>query len=90
MESPEDRIDRLISDELLRQNQIWGVRVHTFPEWATILGEEYGELCQAILKYHFGKKTDRIKEVIKKAVHVATISKQILIHIERCGFMEEK
>ena len=40
-----------ISDELDRQDQMWGEN-HTneYPVWMTILGEEFGECCQALLK----------------------------------------
>lgn len=39
------------------QDAKWGQQEHDDPLWATILGEEYGEACQAALKRMFGKQT---------------------------------
>lgn len=30
-----------------RQHEKWGTQRHSWPEWMTILGEEYGEACEA-------------------------------------------
>jgi len=40
---------RLITDERLRQLTKWGDQRHSPTIWLPILGEEFGELCQAIL-----------------------------------------
>ena len=40
-----------ISDERDRQEQMYGEgHTNEYPVWMTILGEEFGECCQALLK----------------------------------------
>ena len=38
----------LVNIERENQNDKWGDQNHTLPEWCTILGEEFGELCEAV------------------------------------------
>lgn len=40
-----------ILNERERQDAIWGQQDHPAHIWLTILGEEYGELCEASLQY---------------------------------------
>ena len=41
--------------ERIEQNKKFGAQEHDPFVWMTILGEEYGEACQAALKWEFGK-----------------------------------
>ena len=40
--------------ERLRQDEKWGEQNHLPEGYSTILGEEVGEVCRAILEYRFG------------------------------------
>lgn len=37
--------------ERARQDAKWGEQNHDFTVWATVLGEEFGEVCHAMLHY---------------------------------------
>lgn len=39
-----------VGRERLRQRAKFGIQRHDFPVWMTVLGEEFGEACQAILR----------------------------------------
>ena len=61
---------RLVLDEMERQDRKWGdQRRHPGEYWATILGEEYGELCKAVLEEG---------NVVEEAIHVAAVALQIV------------
>ena len=76
----------LIVEERRRQTALWGVqnRIHMF-EWMSILGEEYGELCQAVNETVFQKprhpERGGIDAIRREAVQVAAVAAQI---IEAC------
>ncbi len=50
-----EHIFREIITERQNQDEKWGIQEHNHLEWSAILGEEYGELCEALLIHHFGK-----------------------------------
>ncbi len=69
-----------IISERERQDNKWGEQNHNPFTWLTILGEEYGEACKAVLEAHFdgygitGDYSDYRKELIETAtVAVAAI-----------------
>lgn len=43
-----------VAAECDRQDAKWGEQNHLDPTWAAILGEEFGEACQALLHDEFG------------------------------------
>lgn len=45
-----------VDAERQRQDEKWGEQNHVPVEWIAVLGEEFGEVCQDALKYHFGDK----------------------------------
>lgn len=56
-----DAFHDALNDERAYQFQQWGdnENVHTWPEWAAILGDEYGEVCKAIKYVHWqGERAD--------------------------------
>jgi acyl carrier protein len=64
-----------IQEENKRQIAKWGIQEYNVFTWNTILGEEVGELAQAMLNHHFGKHpTDMIA---KEAIQVATLALKI-------------
>lgn len=42
-----------VLEERERQDAKWGEQNHTAPVWGMIIGEEYGEMCQAINEFGF-------------------------------------
>lgn len=42
-----------VQEERRRQDEKWGEQNHTPPEWLSILGEEFGEVCKAVCEAHF-------------------------------------
>ncbi len=79
----------LVAAERQRQNDKWGDQSgnHMF-EWMSILGEEYGELCEAVNETCF--KTAHVKperggfEAIKReAIQVAAVATTIVEAIVR-------
>jgi len=73
----------LVRAERDRQDSLWGDQSgnHLF-EWVSILGEEYGELCEAVNETCSGsvRHPDRggPEAVIKEAVHVAAVAVEII------------
>ena len=72
-----------INAERERQNEKWGIQRHSYNKWLGILGEEYGEVCQAINRINFpddAKETDAdnlYEELIQLAAVAAEIAEQI-------------
>ncbi len=66
-----DRTLRDINGERERQDKLWGEQNHSPFVWLAILGEEYGEACEAILE---SNNCDYRKELVEiAAVAVAAI-----------------
>lgn len=79
-------IFNLIKKERERQTELYGEQNHDFPVWATILGEEVGEVNKAIYERHVAvdfEKNDKITELKNELVQVAAVSVQMLEYIER-------
>jgi NTP pyrophosphatase (non-canonical NTP hydrolase) len=73
-------IDRVIA-ERERQNEKWGVQTHDDGVWAAILGEEFGEVCQAALHDQFGG--DHAGTLREELTHVAAVAVQWLEALDR-------
>ena len=71
-----------INDERNRQDYKWGEQRHDYPTWLTILGEEFGEVAQAMqAQKGWGKQTDSsdlYKELIQVAAVATAIAEQVL------------
>lgn len=77
-----------VRKERLRQNAIWGDRSRNHPfEWMSILGEEFGELCEAVNETFFkiGKHPDRggNEKIIEEATQVAAVAVAIIEAAQR-------
>ena len=69
----------LINKERDRQDLKWGEQNHEQPLWVGILGEEFGEYCQAVNETVFDNgPTERLKggydNIIKELTHVAAVA----------------
>lgn len=78
-------LDKVVSE---RRHQIekWGANAENHPfEWMSILGEEFGELCQAVNETCFrnGTHPERggVDKVIHEAVQVAAVAVAL---VEQC------
>lgn len=81
----QDALD-LVVEERRRQIEKWGDQSenHLF-EWVSILGEEFGELCEAVNESCFQNATHRdrggMQNVINEAVQVAAVAVSIVENV---------
>jgi hypothetical protein len=69
----------LVAAERDRQVAKWGQQDHAADVWLAILGEEMGELCEALLETVFDNGPERralggLANIRREAVHVAAVS----------------
>lgn len=79
----EVRIVSLIDAERRRQDEIWGwPQDKTIPEWMTILGEEFGEACQAGNQIYFdhSDETDG-QDLVTELIQVAAVVVSALLDL---------
>lgn len=74
--------------ERRRQDAKWGEQNHIPALWMPILGEEYGELCQAVLETHFDNGPElRAKggyeNMRAEAVQVAAVAVAFVEYLDR-------
>jgi hypothetical protein len=87
------KIIEAILAERDRQDKLWGEQNH-FPQlWTGILGEEYGELCEAVNETVFFNNSDKggYQNMRKEAIHVAAVAMGFLECLERnkAGWFEK-
>lgn len=70
------RIMHDIAAERKRQDEKWGEQNHSDAVWSAILGEEYGEVCKALLD-------EPEENMIKELTQVAAVAVEWLEAIER-------
>lgn len=78
----------LVKAERQRQDSLWGDQSNNHPfEWISILGEEYGELCEAINETYFknGTHPERggYEKIIMEATHVAAVAVALIESIKK-------
>lgn len=71
--------------ERFRQDLKWGRQDHALERWTGILGEEYGELCEAINETIFDNGTDKggYKQMRKEAIQVAAVAVAFAEYLDR-------
>jgi NTP pyrophosphatase (non-canonical NTP hydrolase) len=75
------RISIQVLDERERQDRKWGEQNHNDFVWCAILGEEFGEACQAALHDQFGgSHAGTLREEL---IHVAAVATQWIECIDR-------
>ena len=80
---------RLVMNERERQDAKWGEQNHDAEMWLVILGEEFGEACQAALADRFGGKNateKRESQLRKEVVQVAAVALAMLEWMNRSGY----
>ncbi|OQB15743.1 MAG: hypothetical protein BWY15_00456 [Firmicutes bacterium ADurb.Bin193] len=74
-----EKVLKAIKTERKRQDDKWGDQSGNHPfEWMSILGEEFGELCEAVNETCFHNPTHPEKggldKIYKEAIHVAAVA----------------
>lgn len=76
------RVLSLILDERTRQDAKWGAQNHSPALWATLLGEEYGEFCEAVNETVFEHGIHRERggheNMLRELTHVAAVAVQAM------------
>ncbi len=71
-------VRRMIDAERLRQQSLWGEQNHEPQFWIGILGEEYGEYCQAVNETVLSNATQPdkggIDNMLKELSHIAAVA----------------
>ena len=70
---------QLVDDERNRQDAKWGEQNHEPEIWVGILGEEYGEYCEAVNETVFNNGPEERRKggtgnMIKELTHVAAVA----------------
>ena len=78
-----EKIFNNVIAERRRQDEKWGEQNH-FPErWATIIGEEYGEMCQAINEFSFNPTPETEDQIYTEAIQTMASCMAMLECIEK-------
>jgi len=68
----------LVDDERNKQDLKWGEQNHSQQAWTGILGEEFGEYCQAVNETYLGNATKKHEggydNILKELTHVAAVA----------------
>lgn len=70
-----------IRAERNRQDEKWGVQNHDPFIWCSILGEEVGEVNEALLSAHFG--TSKMDAYREELVQVASVAVAMIQSLDR-------
>jgi len=88
------RVLNEVLQERQRQDAKWGEQNHGLPVWLAVLGEEYGEVCQAVLK---GRATampsspdhttltpeEWVSHIRKELIQTAAVAVQAVEYLDR-------
>jgi len=77
-------IDAILA-ERERQDKKWGEQNHVPPIWLGILGEEFGELCEAVNEtgFNYGTELGGYENMKREAIQVAAVAIGFLECLER-------
>jgi len=82
-----EHLVRMIKQENDSQIAKWDIQDRTAFEWLCYLGEEVGELNQAIAEEHY--RRGNVSDVVEEAIQVATLSLKIAdMYLERLSLEE--
>lgn len=85
----------LVFAEMQRQNDKWGEQHNSAHKWNSILGEEFGESCEAALNLDFAKsaseRIESLKLLEEELVQTAAVAVQYAaaLRVERMKLAEE-
>ncbi len=66
--SEQEKIINKVLEERKRQDAKWGEQNHSAYVWASIIGEEYGEMCKAINEFGFDPTPRREQDIYTEAI----------------------
>ncbi len=74
-----------VNSERDRQESKWGEQNHKPTDWVSILGEEYGEFCQAVNETVFDNGTNKggYENMKTEAIHTAAVAIAFVECLER-------
>ena len=78
-----------VLNERARQNNLWGEQNHDSGTWALILGEEFGEACEAALRVKFCTDcppsiiNSRVGDLRNELIQVAAVAQAWVEAIDR-------
>lgn len=67
-------VNRQVWIERINQNKKWGRQNHDNGKWLAILGEEFGEVCQAIQQGSSSSKETDASNLYEELIHVAAVA----------------
>lgn len=67
-------VNRQVLQERARQNEKWGLQNHDDGRWLAILGEEFGEVCQAMQQGSLASKESDASNLYEELIHVAAVA----------------
>lgn len=73
-----------------RQDAKWGEQNHAAPVWGMIIGEEYGEMCQAINEFGFSPTPETEEQICTEAIHTMASCMAMLECMERNKYKREE
>ena len=87
-----EKILTSVLEERKRQDEKWGEQNHIPPVWGMIIGEEYGEMCQAINEFGFNPTPEIEEQIYIESIHTMASCMAMLECLERmrCGKLEKK
>lgn len=64
-----------VADERRRQDEKWGSqRANPDGTWGLVLGEEYGEVCEAALNHSFARREGDTLHLYEELIQVAAVA----------------
>jgi len=78
-----------VSKERDRQDRLWGEQNHDPVYWLSILGEEFGEACQAFNNYWFESTSDNLDAYREEIIQVAAVAVEMIECLDRNSNAEE-
>lgn len=88
MNNIEPEKKKIIDDVLMerkRQDEKWGEQNHNAYVWASIIGEEYGEMCKAINEFGFNPMPETEQEIYSEAIQTIASCMAMIECMERTG-----
>ncbi|MEK5207498.1 MazG-like family protein [Psychrobacillus sp. FSL H8-0510] len=77
-----------ILQERFRQNVKWGKQNHSNGRWLAILGEEFGEVCEAMQQGSIASKETDANNLYEELIHVAAVASAFAEQVLRDGITQ--
>ena len=85
----QQRAFQIVRAERIRQDNKWGEQNHPPIYWMGILGEEFGELCEAVNESSFANadkpQLGGVQNMLTEASHVAAVAVSFMEFLLRYG-----